>query len=151
MFDDDYVQRIFREMMERMFGELGPLPSSGRAYVEFRAMPAGGLNDARGIAGLGTSRYGPVLNVEVIDLDDRVLVVVEGLSGVEEPVVAVRGRVMVVKTPDGGEVVRVDLPHSIQAEGSSVTVRNGVLEASLIKADDDGSEGTEEWVVGREE
>lgn len=73
-------------------------------------------------------------DVERIAYDDRILLVIDGIPETAEPTVAVRrGRLEVASR--GEILMTMDLPFSVDAETSSASLKNGILEIELRRAD----------------
>ncbi|MGY5875945.1 MAG: hypothetical protein RTU30_09380 [Candidatus Thorarchaeota archaeon] len=130
MIDDDF-QRIFRKLMEQFFGDANPFSPEGSVtrgfsfdYESGEAMPKNPLDSQA------------QTEVEKIELDDRVIVVVSGLKDIVPPKVKVFGETLVIIDPSGVNDEIMTLPYSVDVIESHATIRNGIMEITLFKAND---------------
>ncbi|MHA1813811.1 MAG: Hsp20/alpha crystallin family protein [Candidatus Thorarchaeota archaeon] len=136
MIIDDEFDKIVRQMFERFFGgpmEMGP---EGSATFTFRMMTTGMGPEQNEIP----QTTGRTRDVEQIELEDRMIMIIDGVNTDIEPAVSMRDGQLVIKFTDGeNNTMKFDIPFNVDIEKSRVSLRNGVLEIDLVKDADDKS------------
>ncbi len=144
MIEDEF-DKIVRQMFEHFFGTTMPKGTEGRAVFEYRAMavpqPTPRMDE----------RDSAQPEAERIDLDDRVVIVVDGVEDAHRPEIRVKGGKVTLDF--GGQDMVFDIPFSVDVDQSYATVRNGVLELNVVKSeergqDDSHSDTEEEGTIG---
>lgn len=74
--------------------------------------------------------------IEKIELDDRLIVIVSGLSDIAPPKVKLVGETLVIVDPLGVNDEILTLPFPINAFESHASVRNGIIDITLYRAND---------------
>ena len=136
MIDDEF-ETVFRRLFESLMNSMGNMTDGDTAIRYWTSSGLGGP----GMTEIPETEY--EIQVEVIDLDDKVLFLVEVGSEDEIVDVKVEGRTLCVfNQVDGNETI-LDLDFDVDIENSRTSCRNGILEIELKKANDpDGpSEG----------
>ncbi len=138
MWIDDEFDKIVRQMFEHFFGTTMPIGTEGRAVFEIgvSSTPA------------QTSRSREVEqtrpNVERIDLEDRTIILIEGIDEEHRPTVRVdRGRV-IVEMEDNR--ITFDIDFRVDPRKSYATLRNGIVEIDVVRSTDDNV-STDEVVI----
>lgn len=127
MIDDDF-ETMVRRMLEHFFDDM----SSG---FEGDPMMQFGTGRNQGDVEMDVPEAaleGP--SVERIDLDDRVVFIIDGLSLDSKPIVRVAKREVTVSTTDNAEITRLEIPFDADVKESTASFRNGVLEIQLVRA-----------------
>lgn len=141
MIDDDEFQKIFRKMMEQFFGTFG-MPNGGSRIGDLWD----GQTEGFGETEIDLAHHGP--HVEKIELDDTVILVVDGCTAEDEITVRVSGNRVILTM--GLATSEHETPFRIDPEISVVSCRNGVAEIRLVKADENGFSEDEERVLRKE-
>jgi len=141
MIDDDEFQKIFRKMMERFFGTFG-MPNGGNSIGGLWDEQTEDINETE----MHLTHQG--LHIETIDLDDVVILVIDGCSTNDEIYVRVSGSKATLTI--GSNTTEHETPFRIDPENSVVSCRNGVAEIRLVKADENSSAEDEERVLRNE-
>jgi HSP20 family molecular chaperone IbpA len=132
MIDDDF-ESVFRRMFEHLMKSMGPI-SDGEGTISYWSGSTIGNSDVGGM-------YPPSneVNAEVIDLEDRVLFLVEMENDGTLVDVKVEKRTLRVNDQIEGNERVFDLDFDVDIDNSRVSLRNGILEIALKKAtSDDG-------------
>ncbi len=132
MIDDDEFEKIFRKMMEQLFGTFG-MPNGGSRTRGFWDESREGSEERE----IDLTKQGP--HVERFDLDDKVILVIDGCSIDFEPTVKVSGNRVTVTFGSSETGLEYETPFKIDADRSVVSCRNGVAEVKLEKAEDGDS------------
>ncbi|MFQ5834253.1 MAG: hypothetical protein ACE5H4_16230 [Candidatus Thorarchaeota archaeon] len=132
MIDDDEFQKIFRKMMEQFFGTFG-MPNGGNRGGGFWDKSTEGSEGRE----IDLTKQGP--HVERFDLDDKVILVIDGCSINLEPTVKVSGNRATVTFGSSAIGLEYETPFKIDADKSAVSCRNGVAEVKLEKAEEGDS------------
>ena len=135
MIDDDF-QNIFRKMMEQFFGQ-GGMPNRNERFG-FEMRPD---QNHQHIQNKQTTE------IEKIELDDKVILLVDNVSDTVEPIVRVQGKRVVVEVWRDEPVVMEDVvDFYANPDESSISLTNGVLEVTLTKGE---ATMEDEWQVSR--
>ncbi len=133
MIDDEF-ESVFRKLFESLMNSMGPIPEGTATVQYWTNSKFGGQGMANNIAEVNKE-----IQAEVIDLDDRVLFLVE--VGYEDELIDVKveGRTLrVFDQVEGNETV-FDLDFDVDIENSRASCRNGILEIELKKTDNTDS------------
>ena len=141
MIDDDEFQKIFRKMMEQFFGTFG-MPNGGSRIGEYWDEQTEDLPETE----IDLAHHGS--HIERIELDDTVILVVDGCSADEDITVRVSGNRAILTMGSG--TTEHKTPFMIDPVSSVVSCRNGVAEIRLVKADENGFTQDEEKVLREE-
>ncbi|MHA2433080.1 MAG: hypothetical protein ACXADO_07630 [Candidatus Thorarchaeota archaeon] len=141
MIDNDEFQKMFRKMLEQFFGTFG-MPNDGNSI--------GGLWDeqTQGIRETEMELTHQGSHIERIELDDVVILVVDGCTSDDEMTVRVSSNKATLTI--GSRTTEHETPFRIDPKNSSVSCRNGVAEVKLAKADENSSTEDEERVLRNE-
>jgi HSP20 family molecular chaperone IbpA len=132
MIDDDF-ESVFRRMFEHLMKSMGPI-SDGEGTISYWSGSTFGNPNVGGM-----SPPSDELHAEVIDLEDRVLFLVEMETDSTLVDVKIEGRTLLVNDQIDGNEIEFDLDYDVDIDGSRVSYRNGILEIELKKAvSDDG-------------
>ncbi|MFW9844620.1 MAG: hypothetical protein ACFFEV_08585 [Candidatus Thorarchaeota archaeon] len=132
MIDDEF-ESVFRRMFEHLMKSMGQI-SDGEGTISYWTDSTFGNPDVGEM-----SPSSDEMHAEVIDLEDRVLFLVEMETDSTLVDVKVEGRTLLVNDQIEGDVVEFDLDYDVDIENSLVSVRNGIVEIELKKAaSDDG-------------
>ena len=127
MIDDDF-ETMVRRMFEQLFGSM-PFGLEGDSTMPY------GTGQSPGDEELSVPEAAHEdSNVERIDLDDRVIFIIDGLSLDSRPIVRVAKREVTVSTADNAEITRLEIPFDADVKESTASFRNGVLEIQLVRA-----------------
>lgn len=127
MIDDDF-ESVFRRMFEHLMKSMGPI-SDGEGTISYWSGSTIGNPDVGGM-----SPPSDELHAEVIDLEDRVLFLVEMENESTLVDVKVEERTLLVNDQIEGNEVVFDLDYDVDIDNSRVSLRNGILEIELKKA-----------------
>ncbi len=135
MISDDF-EKIMRQMIEQFFGGPVPMGPDGNATFSFRVMTTGPIDMMPG------GEPGPEPEMETqgpraerIELDDRVILIVEGIVGENGPTARVNGSRVILEFADGRtDPMEFETKAQIDVKESSISFRNGVAELNLVKA-----------------
>lgn len=129
MIDDEF-ETVFRKLFESLMNAMGQMPD-GETTVQYWTNSR--IGDP-GMTNIPETEY--EMQAEVIDLEDRVLFLVEVGNENEIIDVKVEGRTLkVFNQVDGNETI-FDLDFDVDIEDSRTSWRNGILEIELKKAND---------------
>jgi HSP20 family molecular chaperone IbpA len=129
MIDDEF-ETVFRKLFESLMNSMGQM-TDGETTVRY--WTNSGLN---GIGMTSIPETENEIQAEVIDLEDRVLFLIE--VGSEDDIIDVKveGRTLsVFNQVDGNETI-FDIDFDVDIEKSRTSCRNGILEIELRKAND---------------
>jgi HSP20 family molecular chaperone IbpA len=127
MIDDDF-ESVFRKMFEHMMKSLGPI-SEGEGTVSYWS---GSLNKNPDVGNMSPPSTEP--EAEVIDLEDRILFLVELETDHTLVDVKVEDRILTILDQTEGNEIDFDLDFDVDIDNSRVSIRNGILEIELKKA-----------------
>ncbi|MHA1770184.1 MAG: hypothetical protein ACTSYL_04670 [Candidatus Thorarchaeota archaeon] len=136
MISDDF-DKIVRQMMEQFFGGPVPMGPDGNATFRFTMMTTTGPM-VGGMPEIDTEEkemrpQGP--RAERIELEDRIILLIDEIPGNEGPAVRVKGsRVILTFADDKTEPMEFEMKSKIDVKKSSISFRNGVAELNLVKA-----------------
>ena len=129
MIDDEF-ETVFRRLFESLMNSMGQM-TDGETTVRY--WTSSGLGGP-GMTDIPETEY--EMQAEVIDLEDRVLFLVEVGSEDEIIDVKIEDRTLCVfNQVDGNETI-FDLDFDVDIEDSRTSYRNGILEIELKKAED---------------
>jgi HSP20 family molecular chaperone IbpA len=116
-------------MLEEIFGKTIPM-GPNEARMRFRVS----RTDNESVS----EERSEDVRVEKIELDDRIIIVVDGLSNDSEPFAEIEGRQLKISfnTPQHQDRVE-ELPYPIDAEKSSMAFNHGIVELELVKAENE--------------
>jgi len=127
MIDDDF-ESVFRRMFEHLMKSMGPI-SDGEGTISYWSDSTFSKPDV-GV----TSPHPNELQAEVIDLEDKVLFLVELENEGTLFDVKVEERTLRVNDQIEGNEIEFDLDFDVDIDNSRVSLRNGILEIELKKA-----------------
>ncbi|TFF95524.1 hypothetical protein EU546_03145 [Candidatus Thorarchaeota archaeon] len=129
MIRDDDFDKMMRRMLEQIFGKTIPM-GPNEARMRFRVS----RTDNESVS----EERLEDLRVEKIELEDRILVVVGGLTDDIEPVAEIEGRELRLSfsNPQYEDVLE-ELPYPVDAEESSMSFNHGIVELELVKAENE--------------
>jgi HSP20 family molecular chaperone IbpA len=125
---DDEFEAVFRKLFESLMNSMGPM-TDGETTVRYWT--------SSGLTGPGITNIPEPENemkAEVIDLEDKVLFLVE--VGPEDELIDVKvnGRTLKVFNQVDGHETIFDLDFDVDIDNSRTSIRNGILEIELMKA-----------------
>jgi len=126
MIDDDF-ESVFRKMIEQFMEAFGGMPEGNMTIRSWNGSIVNEPLDAQ----IESDRIEPL--VEKIDLGDSVLILIEGPTDTETPIVKVSGSSIIVQFGAESKEINVDVGFQIDFEKSNVSHRNGVLEITAVK------------------
>ena len=129
MIDDDF-ESVFRKMIEQFMEAFGGMPEGNMTIRSWNGSIVNEPLDAQ----IESDRIEPL--VEKIDLGDSVLILIEGPTDTETPIVKVSGSSIIVQFGAESKEINVDVGFQIDFEKSNVSHRNGVLEITAVKTED---------------
>ncbi|TFH02023.1 MAG: hypothetical protein E4H14_18000 [Candidatus Thorarchaeota archaeon] len=127
MIDDEF-ESVFRRMFEHLMKSMGPI-SEGKGTVSYWN---GSLIENPDVGNISPSSTEP--EAEVIDLEDRILFLVELEIDSTLVDVKVEDRILKILDQTEGNEIDFDLDFDIDIDNSRVSLRNGILEIELKKA-----------------
>ena len=127
MIDDDF-ESVFRRMFEHLMKSMGPI-SDGEGTISYWSGSTFGNPDVG-----ETTPPSDELHAEVIDLEDKVLFLVQMETEGTLVDVKVEDRTMKVYDQIEGNETVFDLDFNVDIDNSRVSLRNGILEIELKKA-----------------
>ena len=130
MIDDEF-ETVFRRLFESLMNSMGQMPG-GETTIRYWT------NSGLGSPGMSSIPETEVVNelqAEIIDLDDKVLYLVE--VGIEDELVDVKveDRLLRIFNQVDGKVTEFDLDFDVDIDQSLSSCRNGILEIELKKAE----------------
>jgi len=126
MIDDDF-ESVFRKMFEHLMKSMGPI-SDGEGTISYWS---GSTFDNPNVGGMSPSS--DEVHAEVIDLEDRVLFLVEMDTDGTLVDVKVKERTLHINDQTEGKETVFDLDFDVDIDNSRVSFRNGILEIELKK------------------
>ena len=128
MIDDEF-ETVFRRLFESLMNSMGSI-QDGETTVQYWS------NSRLGPGMASIPEFNEDMQAEVIDLDDRVLFLVE--VGHEDDLIDVKveGRTLKVFNQVEGHETVFDLDFDVDIENSRTSCRNGILEIELKKTND---------------
>jgi HSP20 family molecular chaperone IbpA len=127
MIDDEF-ESVFRRVFEHLMKSMGQIPE-GEGTISYWSGSTFGNPEMSDMSPPSNE-----IQAEVIDLEDRVLFLVEMETDSSLVDVKVEGRTMLVNDQIEGDVVEFDLDYDVDIDNSRVSVRNGIMEIELKKA-----------------
>jgi len=130
MIDDEF-ESVFRKLFESLMNSMGQMPG-GETTIRYWT------NSGLGTPGMSSIPENDVVNqpqAEIIDLDDKVLYLIEVGSEDELIDVKVENRTLKVFNQIEGNEIEFDLDFDVDIEQSLSSCRNGILEIELKKAE----------------
>ncbi|MHA2396719.1 MAG: hypothetical protein ACXAC0_08445 [Candidatus Thorarchaeota archaeon] len=130
MIDDDF-ESVFRRMIEQFMEAFGGMPEGN---MTVRSWNGSMVNEPL------DTQVEPKVNeplVEKIDLEGSVLILIEGLNVLENPSVKVSGTNIFVQLGPESKEINVAVGFQIDLEKSYVSHRNGVMEISVVRTEDE--------------
>jgi len=128
MIDDEF-ETVFRRLFESLMNSMGSI-QDGETTVQYWS------NSRLGPGMASIPEVNENMQAEVIDLDDRVLFLVEVGHEDELIDVKVEGRALKVFNQVEGHETAFDLDFDVDIENSRTSCRNGILEIELKKTND---------------
>ncbi|MBY8997086.1 MAG: hypothetical protein KGD60_05095 [Candidatus Thorarchaeota archaeon] len=132
MIDDDF-ESVFRKMIEQLMESFGGLPEGN---ITIRSWNGSIVNEPLDRK-IEPKSDEPL--VEKIDLGESVLILIEGQNDVENPSVEVSGSTIVVQLGPAKKEINIEVGFQIDLEKSNVSHRNGVIEITATKNDNEGT------------
>lgn len=130
MIDDEF-ESVFRKLFESLMNSMGQIPEGTTTVQYWTNSKFGGQGMANNIEEVSKE-----IQAEVIDLEDRVLFLVEIGSEDDLIDVKVEGRTLKVFDQVEGNETDFELDFDVDIENSRTSCRNGILEIELKKTDD---------------
>ena len=130
MMDDEF-ESVFRKLFESLMNSMGQIPEGTTTVQYWTNSKFGGQGMANNIEEVSKE-----IQAEVIDLEDRVLFLVEIGSEDDLIDVKVEGRTLKVFDQVEGNETDFELDFDVDIENSRTSCRNGILEIELKKTDD---------------
>lgn len=130
MIDDEF-ESVFRKLFESLLNSMGQIPEGTTTVQYWTNSKFGGQGMANNIEEVSKE-----IQAEVIDLEDRVLFLVEIGSEDDLIDVKVEGRTLKVFDQVEGNETDFELDFDVDIENSRTSCRNGILEIELKKTDD---------------
>ena len=128
MIDDEF-ETVFRRLFESLMNSMGSI-QDGETTVQY-------WSNSRYDPGMANiPEVSEDIQAEVIDLEDRVLFLIEVGHEDELIDVKVEGRTMKVFNQVEGKETVFDLDFDVDIENSRTSCRNGIVEIELKKTDD---------------
>lgn len=128
MIDDEF-ETVFRRLFESLMNSMGSI-QAGETTVQYWS------NSKFGPGMANIPEVNEDIQAEVIDLDDRVLFLVEIEHEDALIDVKIEGRTLKVFDQVEGNETVFDLDFDVDIEKSRTSCRNGILEIELKKTDD---------------
>lgn len=128
MIDDEF-ETVIRRLFESLMNSMGSI-QDGETTVQYWS------NSRLGPGMASIPEVNEDMQAEVIDLDDRVLFLVEVGHEDELIDVKVEGRALKVFNQVEGHETVFDLDFDVDIENSRTSCRNGILEIELKKTND---------------
>ncbi|MHA1577580.1 MAG: Hsp20/alpha crystallin family protein [Candidatus Thorarchaeota archaeon] len=130
MIDDEF-ESVFRKLFESLMNSMGQIPEGKTTVHYWTNSKFGGQGMANNIEEVSKE-----IQADVIDLEDRVLFLVE--IGTEDDLIDVKveGRTLKVFDQVEGNETDFKLDFDVDIENSRTSCRNGILEIELKKTDD---------------
>jgi HSP20 family molecular chaperone IbpA len=132
MIDDDF-ESVFRRMIEQFMEAFGGMPEGSMTIRSWNGSMVNEPLDAQ---------VEPKVNeplVEKIDLEGSVLILIEGPNDLENPSVKVSGTTLIVQLGPESKKTNVEVGFQIDLEKSNVSHRNGVIEISVVRAEEEAT------------
>ncbi|MGY5872121.1 MAG: hypothetical protein RTV72_07760 [Candidatus Thorarchaeota archaeon] len=127
MIDDEF-ESVFRRVFEHLMKSMGQI-SEGDGTISYWS---GSLFDNPDVDEMSPPSTEPL--AEVIDLEDRILFLVEMENDSTLVDVKVNHRILTVIDQIEGNEIDFDLDFDVDIDNSRVSFRNGILEIELKKA-----------------
>ncbi len=126
MIDDDF-ESVFKRMIEEFMGTFG-MPEGS---IRIRSWNDSFVDETPE-AQINLKSEEPL--VEKIDLEDGVLVVIDGLNNLEDPKVKVTESTIFVQPGLDSREIMIEVGFPIDLEKSTASHRNGIMEITAVKA-----------------
>ncbi|MFW9964187.1 MAG: hypothetical protein ACFFCX_11520 [Candidatus Sifarchaeia archaeon] len=126
MIDDDF-ESVFKRMIEEFMGTFG-MPEGS---IRIRSWNDSFVDETPE-AQINLKSEEPL--VEKIDLEDGVLVVIDGLNNLEDPKVKVTESTIFVQPGLDRRELMIEVGFPIDLEKSTASHRNGIMEITAVKA-----------------
>ncbi len=127
MIDDDF-ETMVRKMFEQFFESM-PFGLETDSTVRFGTSRT---QDDEELSVPQAPSEDP--HVERIDLDDRVIFILDGIVSDSKPTVRLTRRDVIVSSTDKAEIARLEIPFDADVRESTASFRNSVLEIQLVRA-----------------
>ena len=128
MIEDDF-DKMFRRMMEQLFGAFGS-PERGRSQFGFRTFSP--LNELKQQGMKQEQHERDLPRVERFDFGDHYVGVVDGFACEDNLEIIVKGKRMHLKQGGPiGKTLDLEIPFVVDSEKSMVSHRNGITEITL--------------------
>ncbi|MGV9168576.1 MAG: Hsp20/alpha crystallin family protein [Promethearchaeia archaeon] len=126
--DDDF-DALVREMLRRFFsGSSAFGPMMGEMQ---RIRPESGEDEIPSVKEPSDEER----RVERIDLDDRIIIVIDGCRDSDNPEARIEGReVEVALNETASDIHDFEVPFAVDIDKSTMTFRNGIVEITLSKS-----------------
>ncbi len=141
MIDDEF-ESVFRKMIENLMGAIGEM-SDGNTTVRYWTSSNFGFPSPIE----ETPGNDEESNAEIIELDDKVLVVLNVESAGFVPSVKIEGKSLIVTNEIEDKETILDLDFPVDVNNSKASYRNGILEIELKEAKDGSDVATEGDIV----
>ena len=125
MIDDDFDQMV-RRMFEQLFQTTGMFGQIKNNQIR--------VHNPQNEPTKHEENTSP--RIEKIELDDRMLVLIDNLQGLVNPVAKIVGRELNVTLDERQDDILIELPYAVDIDESSLLYLNGIIEINLIKATD---------------
>ena len=127
MIDDEF-ESVFRRVFEHLMKSMGQIPE-GEGTITYWSDSTFGNPEMSDMSPPSNE-----LQAEVIDLEDRVLFLVQVENDGSLIDVKVEGRTLIVKDQIEGKETEFDFDFDADIDDSKVSIRNGIAEIELKKA-----------------
>lgn len=127
MIDDDF-ESVFRRMFEHLMKSMESISDGERTFSYWTSSPFDNSNNG------DISPPSTEPEAEVIDLEDRILFLVEMENDSTLVDVKVEDRILTIVDQTEGSEITFDLDFDVDIDNSRVSLRNGILEIELKKA-----------------
>ena len=130
MIDDEF-ETVFRRLFESLMNSMGQMPGG---ETTIRYWTSSGVS-APGMPSIPENEVVTEPKAEIIDLDDKVLYLIE--VGPEDELIDVKveDRLLKIFNQVEGNVTEFDLDFDVDIDQSLSSCRNGILEIELKKAE----------------
>ncbi|TFG29789.1 hypothetical protein EU528_09085 [Candidatus Thorarchaeota archaeon] len=127
MIDDDF-ESVFRRMFEHLMKSMESISDGERTFSYWTSSPFDNSNNG------DISPPSTEPEAEVIDLEDRILFLVEMENDSTLVDVKVEDRILTIVDQTEGSEITFDLDFDVDIDNSRVSLRNGIMEIELKKA-----------------
>jgi hypothetical protein len=136
MIDDD-IESVFRKMIEQFMEAFGGIPEGN---MTFRSWNGSMVNEPLDEY-VEPNRNEPI--VEKIDLGNSALILIDGPDEIDNLSVKATGTTIVVQLSPEIKEITIETGFPIDLEKSIVSHRNGVIEISAVKIENETTSGTD--------